>query len=320
LRATLILLAFNQENFIREAALSCLAQDCEPIEIIFSDDASSDGTFEILRQIAGAYQGPHKVVVRQNSCNLGIGGHYNLLADLACGLLIVTAAGDDISEPYRVRKLLQAWDSKNGEPDLVSSYLTRMRLDGSLVDTIRVDDLSTWHSPELWMAKRPFVIGAAHAFTKRLHQKFGPFSEQLSFEDQVMSLRASCLGGGVVVTESLLRYRDGGVSTRAVSITTPMARMKALVRRHSQQIAMYTQIHADLVCVQKEHLFSRKYVWRLSRSIVFLEMLAARNLTERWQVLRKHILVNPAACIASIQSFCIVSSYKPEIRPHTRPK
>jgi glycosyltransferase involved in cell wall biosynthesis len=320
LRATFILLAFNQETFIREAALSCLAQDCEPIEIIFSDDASSDGTFEILRQIAGDYEGPHQVIVRQNSCNLGIGGHYNLLVDMAGGLLIVTAAGDDISEPHRVRKLLQAWDSKNGEPDLVSSYLTRMRLDGGMSDTIRVDDLSAWHSPELWMAKRPFVIGAAHAFTKRSHQKFGPFIEQLSFEDQIMSLRASCLGGGVIVAESLLRYRDGGVSTRIASDARPMARMKALARRHAQQIAMYTQIHTDLVTVQKEHLFGRKYVWRLSRSIVFLEMLAAKSLAERWQVLKKHILVNPAACIASIQSFCIVSSYKPEIRPQTRPK
>jgi glycosyltransferase involved in cell wall biosynthesis len=307
LRASLILLAFNQSAYIREAALSCLAQDCEPIEIVFSDDASSDNSYAILQQVAADYRGPHSVVVRQNSRNLGIGGHYNLLSDIAQGLLLITAAGDDISEPYRVRKLLQAWDSKNGEPDLVSSYLTRMELDGALAETIAVDDLSQWKNPEQWMAKRPFVIGAAHAFSKRLHQKFGPFDLQLSFEDQIMSLRATCLGGGITVTEPLVRYRDGGISTRTQGDRTVKNKLKVLARRHSQQIAMYAQIHCDLVTIKKENLFNRKYVWRLSRSVVFLEMLAAENLPSRLKVVNKHWLKNPAAFIASMQSFFVAT-------------
>jgi glycosyltransferase involved in cell wall biosynthesis len=307
LRASLILLAFNQAAYIREAALSCLAQDCEPIEIVFSDDASNDNSYAILQQVAADYRGPHSVVVRQNSRNLGIGGHYNLLSDIAQGLLLITAAGDDISEPYRVRKLLQAWDSKNGEPDLVSSYLTRMELDGALAETITVDDLSQWKNPEQWMAKRPFVIGAAHAFSKRLHQKFGPFDSQLSFEDQIMSLRATCLGGGITVTEPLVRYRDGGISTRTQSDTSAKTKLKVSARRHSQQIAMYAQIHSDLVTVQKENLFNRKYVWRLSRSVVFLEMLAADNLSSRLKIVNKHWLKNPAAFIASMQSFFVAT-------------
>jgi glycosyltransferase involved in cell wall biosynthesis len=307
LRATLILLAFNQQAFIREAALSCLAQDCEPIEIIFSDDASSDGTLAILQQIAADYRGRHTVVVRQNSSNLGIGGHYNLLSEIARGLLIITAAGDDISEPYRVRKLLQAWDSKNGEPDLVSSYLTRMSTDGSLAGMIQVDDLSQWDSPDKWMARRPFVIGAAHAFSKRLQQKFGPFNSQLSFEDQIMSLRASCLGGGITVNEPLVRYRDGGISTRTESDRTSERQLKGLARRHSQQIALYSQVYADLATIEQEHLFGRKYVWRLSRSIVYLEMLSAENFNDRLQVAKKHGFKNLAALFATIQSFVVTT-------------
>jgi glycosyltransferase involved in cell wall biosynthesis len=307
LRATLILLAFNQEAFIRKAALSCLAQDCEPIEIIFSDDASTDGTYAIFEQLASEYLGPHRLVVRRNTSNLGIGGHYNLLCEVSRGLLLVTAAGDDISEPHRVRRLLQAWDSQNGEPDLISSYLTRMSSDGALSDVIKVDDLSLWRSPEQWLAKRPFVIGAGHAFTKRLHQKFGPFSSQLSFEDQVMSLRASCLGGGVTVAEPLVKYREGGVSSRVSIDSSSTNKRKALFRRHSQQIALYTQIYTDLISANKESLFSRKYVWRLSRSVVFLEMLKAQSVGSRIKVVRKHLFENPAAFIASIQSFLIAN-------------
>jgi glycosyltransferase involved in cell wall biosynthesis len=307
LRATLILLAFNQEAFIREAALSCLAQDCEPIEIIFSDDASSDGTYAILEQVASEYLGPHQLVVRRNTSNLGIGGHYNLMCEVSRGLLLITAAGDDISEPHRVRRLLQAWDSQNGEPDLISSYLTRMGSDGAISDTLKVDDLSLWRSPEQWLAKRPFVIGAAHAFTKRLHEEFGPFSSQLSFEDQVMSFRASCLGGGLTVAEPLVKYRDGGISSRVAIDSSPVNKHKILVRRHSQQIALYTQIYADLITANKESLFSQKYVWRLSRSVVFLEMLKAQSNGSRIKIVQKHLFENPAAFIASIQSFFIAT-------------
>jgi glycosyltransferase involved in cell wall biosynthesis len=300
-------LAFNQEAFIREAALSCLAQDCEPIEIIFSDDASSDGTYAILEQVASEYLGPHQLVVRRNTSNLGIGGHYNLMCEVSRGLLLITAAGDDISEPHRVRRLLQAWDSQNGEPDLISSYLTRMGSDGAISDTLKVDDLSLWRSPEQWLAKRPFVIGAAHAFTKRLHEEFGPFSSQLSFEDQVMSFRASCLGGGLTVAEPLVKYRDGGISSRVAIDSSPVNKQKILIRRHSQQIALYTQIYADLITANKESLFSQKYVWRLSRSVVFLEMLKAQSNGSRIKIVQKHLFENPAAFIASIQSFFIAT-------------
>ena len=56
-RASLLLLAYNQERYVEEAARSCLAQECEPLEIVFSDDASSDRTHEILTAIAADYRG-----------------------------------------------------------------------------------------------------------------------------------------------------------------------------------------------------------------------------------------------------------------------
>ena len=80
-RASLLLLAYNQERYAEEAARSCLAQESEPLEIVFSDDASSDRTHEILATIAAEYRGPHRVVVRRNETNLGITGHYNRLVE-----------------------------------------------------------------------------------------------------------------------------------------------------------------------------------------------------------------------------------------------
>ena len=60
------LISYNQENFIRDAIESALKQDYHPLEIIISDDNSSDRTFEIAEQIVTEYKGTHSVILNQN--------------------------------------------------------------------------------------------------------------------------------------------------------------------------------------------------------------------------------------------------------------
>ena len=102
-RACVLLLAYNQQETIESAIDSVLGQRCEPIEIVLSDDASSDRSFELMQAAAERYRGPHRVRVRvATTTNLGIGQHYNRLVRETRAPLLVTAAGDDISTPDRV--------------------------------------------------------------------------------------------------------------------------------------------------------------------------------------------------------------------------
>jgi glycosyltransferase involved in cell wall biosynthesis len=308
MRATLLLLTFNQESFAREAALSCLAQDCEPIEIIFSDDASSDQTFQVLQEIAQSYTGPHRLKVRRNETNAGIGEHYNQLIDLAGGSLLVTAAGDDVSEVSRVRKVLAAWDQANQVPDLISADLVSIGESGETLRRIMVDDLSDWQSPEQWLKKRPYVVGAGHAFTKRLHQRFGPFLKHLSYEDQVMALRASCLGGGLTIREPLVKYRAGGLSGREKSFENGEAYRRYLLKRHSSHLGLYEQVQADLMMFGTPESFPRKMRARLARASVFVAMLQAPSTRVRLGIVRQHFFKNIISCVACIQALPIASA------------
>jgi hypothetical protein len=52
-----------------------------------------------MQEIAGAYQGPQKVIVNQTPRNLGLSAHLDNAAKLAQGERIVIAVGDDISRP-----------------------------------------------------------------------------------------------------------------------------------------------------------------------------------------------------------------------------
>ena len=66
-----VLLSHNREQYIRTAVESAFAQDYEgELEYIFSDDCSTDRTYEILKECVDAYKGPRRVVLTQTPRNL----------------------------------------------------------------------------------------------------------------------------------------------------------------------------------------------------------------------------------------------------------
>ncbi len=286
-RISLVLFAFNQRELVREAVESCFAQDSEPLEILLSDDASTDGTTELLEELASGYRGPHRVRVRRNPTTLGIGEHYNQAIQAAAGELIVTAAGDDVSLPHRVRTLARAWDEAGNTVDLVASSLIDLSRDGKPLGTLKVDDLSNWKTPEQWLRKRPKVIGASHAFTRRLHQHFGNFRKDLVYEDQIMAFRASCQGGGITIDEPLVSYRRGGMS-HPERLLSPSALREWTQLRHERQRSQYLQVQADLERIGRSDLWQGKPQRRLRQSELTLALLPPSSLGTRLAIAFAH--------------------------------
>jgi glycosyltransferase involved in cell wall biosynthesis len=213
---SLLVLAYRQRHLLDDAVRAAFAQEGEPIEIVLSDDGSADGSHERLLALAAQYRGPHAVRVRPASARLGIGGHYNALMAFATGELLVTAAADDVSRPDRVRRLVEAWLADGRRADLIASHLVDMDGQGGLHGVIRVDELERWRGERDWWQQRPHVVGAGHAFTRRMMERFGPLRADLAYEDQAMAFRALMTGGGLTVDAPLVHYRRGGVSGRPV--------------------------------------------------------------------------------------------------------
>jgi glycosyltransferase involved in cell wall biosynthesis len=78
---TFIVMAYKAEKFIQEAIDGAFEQTYDNMEIIFSDDASPDRTFEIIEENIKNYTGKHKQNIRafKNEKNMGIGAHLNKL-------------------------------------------------------------------------------------------------------------------------------------------------------------------------------------------------------------------------------------------------
>lgn len=300
-RITLLVFAFNQSALVEAAVRSCLAQDSEPLEIVLSDDASTDGTFAVLQRLAAAYVGPHHVRVRRNAVNLGVGAHYNAAVADCGGQLIVTAAGDDVSLPHRVRTLVAAWDDSGQRADLLASHLIDMDVQGNDVGVLRVDNLAAWRSPDEWMHKRPRVVGASHAFTRRLFDRFGPIRADLPYEDQVMALRASCMGGGITLDEPLVRYRRGGLSAASATRLDAAGYRQALAVKHTRQHALALQISHDLAVAGRADLWGGRMLRKRHQSELMLALLAAGSWGERQALaLKAHQAGVPWALLQAI--------------------
>jgi glycosyltransferase involved in cell wall biosynthesis/ribosomal 50S subunit-associated protein YjgA (DUF615 family) len=89
-------LAYNHEQFIEQALASFLGQQTEfPVEIIVHDDASTDRTAEIIREIVNRHPGRiHAILRTENQLQQGR-GIMPMFADWAQGEFIAVCEGDD---------------------------------------------------------------------------------------------------------------------------------------------------------------------------------------------------------------------------------
>jgi len=212
--ATFILLTFRQQEFVRAAVESALAQTYEPLEIIISDDCSEDETFTIVESVVRDYRGPHQVSCYRNPENLGLVAHVNLLNQRARGELIIAAAGDDISMPERTSVLMAEFERGRGAIHSIHSAVWQMDAQGR--------DIKRWAPPlqdgpadPVDIARRyALIVGASHAWSRRVFEVFGPIVFPRAYEDLVIAFRSALLGGLHYIDKPLVRYRVGnGLST-----------------------------------------------------------------------------------------------------------
>ena len=93
IKHSILVITYNQENYIREAINSLVFQTELPFEIIIIDDKSSDNTFQIISEYFKKY--PDLIKAYQNKSNLGISKNIRKVNSLASGNVISYCSGDD---------------------------------------------------------------------------------------------------------------------------------------------------------------------------------------------------------------------------------
>ncbi len=194
------LFAYNQEDFVRSAVEGAINQSYSPLEIILSDDCSTDRTFEIIKEVVSNYNGPHKIIINQNKKNLGIARHYNCVVELVKGEWLVVAAGDDISMDFRIQTVYDALQ-KTDNPD-------RIKYIGTAIDLIKYN--GEYRTTSYFNFEQKIMLtGCMAVYSRECFELFQPLDKDVLSEDFVLPFRALLLGDILLINESTVRYREG---------------------------------------------------------------------------------------------------------------
>lgn len=102
----------NRVKFIRASILSALGCKYEDSEIIVFDDASSDGSGEEVKRLAGEYPGRIRYI--RSETNMGCAGGRAAMADMTKADYILVLDDDDILLPFDIAGQIELLDRNPG--------------------------------------------------------------------------------------------------------------------------------------------------------------------------------------------------------------
>ncbi|WP_330927278.1 glycosyltransferase [Candidatus Sororendozoicomonas aggregata] len=207
-----ILCAYNQETYIEAAIKGAFSQTYSPLEIILTDDCSTDSTFTIMEKMAENYKGEHTVRLNRNAENSGISAHFSKAVSLSRGEFIIGAAGDDISLPEYTETLANCWLKSDKKKLLVHSNAFVMAEDSTLTGDVRKVGAQYHDDLHRAIENDAHTVGAATGYSRRLFTEFPPIDPEVVHEDRVLPIRALLLGEIGYIDKALIYYREGGIS------------------------------------------------------------------------------------------------------------
>lgn len=270
------IITFNQSQFIEEAIIAAFKQDYSPIEIIISDDCSTDDTWKKIQLIVAAYQGSHQVFIRRNAVNLGISNHINAIWKECKGDWIVASAGDDFSHPQRVSKIMSVV-SQFPNAKLVQSWLEEIDERGNFISLNKLNDDNAQTDEPL----RKMTIhdrcsgqtlnyhGAAMAYSKAVVSNFPELPSRIIFEDNIVNFRAELLGDVFYIRSPLVSHRNhSGQITNNNAITSYSILENRELKRLTSDVYSFIQNIDDLSLAQRKQLVDDKIFGRLSDDLL----------------------------------------------------
>src|SRR6266699_2146681 len=114
-KISVIVSTFNGERYLEQTLAGLLSQTFADLELIVSNDGSTDQTAEILRSF-----NDRRLIVVASDENRGIAESQNRAISLARGLYIALQDHDDLSTPDRLERQL-AFLEEHPDVDLVGS-------------------------------------------------------------------------------------------------------------------------------------------------------------------------------------------------------
>lgn len=114
---------YNVKDFVTKCVESLMSQSFEDIEFIFVNDASTDGSIDIVRHITEQYQGKNIKIINHEK-NSGLPASRKTGYEASTGEYIFNCDGDDWVDADLIMKLYAAVKEKNADYAYCDFFLT----------------------------------------------------------------------------------------------------------------------------------------------------------------------------------------------------
>lgn len=114
---------YNGGRFLKEQLDSIASQSVLPVEVVISDDRSTDDTLKVAEQFSKS--APFPVEIRQNAKNLGYARNFRAAVSRCRGELIAFCDQDDRWDPRRLETCVPHFE----DPDLLLLYHNALVID-----------------------------------------------------------------------------------------------------------------------------------------------------------------------------------------------
>lgn len=260
---------YNGERFIKETIEMVLAQDYENIEVLVSDNASTDGTIKEIRRI-----NDKRVKLFQNSDNLGMGANWNCLLDKASGEYLIIVCADDYLLPGAIRKKVEILEN-NPDVNIVFSASCVMSEQRKIIFKRRPYKKSRkfnadWIQKQLFIEKNIFAEPTNNMLRRSAVEQVGEFDINLWYTiDWDYWLRILNTGNAYYLDEILSGFRifaDSATGSNLNSKERIMADEEVFIKKYkSGNIMPLTQ---EMIDRRRKNVENRLFM-----KIVFMKIL-----------------------------------------------
>ncbi len=249
-----VLLSHNREKYIRAAIESAFAQDYEgELEYIFSDDCSTDRTFEIIKECVAAYKGNRRIVVTRTPRNLHLAGNTNHAVKFATGEWVIRADDDDFSSVERCKIAARAIVKFPNARciALPNAYFTADEFADAQQRSLQLNVKEiAFSESSILEGEVPSFMGGTYSYKIwhiDVYRKFPELSHSACYvDDYIAYLRALVMGSVVKVDCSalILALKDDSSMCRGGITTSSIYQQKLQYERFLEKY--YSMSHAPL--------------------------------------------------------------------------
>ncbi len=207
---SVVIPSYNHQRYVAAAIDSVLGQTFADFELVVVDDASRDGTWDVV----SAVRDPRVRAIRHTT-NAGAHASLNEAIAASCGSLVAVLNSDDIFHPRRIELLVAAAQAARGAPFLGFSDVEFIDGEGAPApdsrragEYRRLCEVCGDIEPAFWfLAGNPVVSTSNLSFSRDLFDATGGFASLRYTHDWDWTARAASRCSPVWLHEALLSYR-----------------------------------------------------------------------------------------------------------------